>query len=114
MCGIAGLIRQGGLAPDDVGAVERMTAAQIHRGHDGKGLFSDHRVALGHRRLSIIDVSDAGAQPMSDEDGSVWVTYNGEVYNFTELRAELIALGHQFRSHSDTEAVVHGYEQWGL
>src|SRR3954453_16736971 len=98
MCGIAGLIRRTGLAPDDVPAVTRMTAAQIHRGPTGGRVHSDGRVALGHRRLSIIDVSAAASQPMCNEDGSVWLTYNGEVYNHPELRRELVSLGHHFRS----------------
>ena len=114
MCGIAGLIRSEGLAPDDVGVVRRMTAGQIHRGPDADGIFSDTRVALGHRRLSIIDVSTSAAQPMSNEDGRVWLTYNGEIYNHRELRSELLARGHQFRSQSDTEVIVHGYEEWGI
>src|SRR5262245_25944512 len=98
MCGIAGLVRRDGLAPDDVASVERMTAGQVHRGPDGVGYYHSHRVVLGHRRLSIIDISDAGRQPMSNEDGSVWVTYNGEIYNYRELRCELEPLGHEFRS----------------
>ena len=114
MCGIAGLVRSEGLAPDDVEVVKRMTASQTHRGPDGDGVFSDTRVVLGHRRLSIIDVSTSGAQPMSNEDGTVWLTYNGEIYNHRELRSELIARGHRFRSQSDTEVIVHGYEEWGI
>ena len=113
MCGIAGLIRHHGLAPDDVPAVARMTEAQVHRGPCGSGIHSDGRVALGHRRLSIIDVSDAGAQPMSNEDGSLWLTYNGELYNHPDLRSQLTSRGHQFRSRTDTELIVHGYEEWG-
>ncbi len=114
MCGIAGLIRSNGLAPDDVPAVTRMTAAQIHRGPTGSGIQSDSRAALGHRRLSIIDVSAAAQQPMSNEDGSVWLTYNGEIYNHRELRNQLVLLGHHFRSRSDTEVILHGYEEWGV
>jgi asparagine synthase (glutamine-hydrolysing) len=113
MCGIAGLVRRDGLAPDDVRAVERMTAAQVHRGPDGVGRYLSRRAVLGHRRLSIIDVSEAGRQPMSNEDGSVWVTYNGEIYNHPELRCELQKFGHEFRSRTDTEVILHGYEQWG-
>src|SRR5436190_11792124 len=114
MCGVAGLFRPAGLAPDDVAAVERMTAAQTHRGPAAAGLYHNGRVALGHRRLSIIDVSAAANQPMSNEDGTVWVTYSGEIYNYRELRGELGARGHHFRSHSDTEVLVHGYEEWGI
>jgi asparagine synthase (glutamine-hydrolysing) len=114
MCAIAGLVRRGGLAPGDVAAVERMTAAQAHRGPDGDGFYRDSRVVLGHCRLSIIDVSPAGNQPMSNEDRSVWITYNGEIYNHQDLRGELAGLGHVFRSRTDTEVIVHGYEQWGI
>jgi len=113
MCGIAGLFRSGGgITPADRNAVERMTAAETHRGPDDAGLFQDTHVALGHRRLSIIDLSPAGHQPMSNEDGAVRVTYNGEIYNHRELAAQLS--GHQFRSHSDTEVLLHGYEEWGI
>jgi asparagine synthase (glutamine-hydrolysing) len=114
MCAVAGLIRHKGLAPDDPGVVVRMTGAQAHRGPDGAGYYNDRGVALGHRRLSIIDLSPAGAQPMSNEDRSVTVTYNGEIYNHRELREELIAHGHRFESRTDTEVVVHGYEEWGI
>src|SRR5437773_2726426 len=114
MCAVAGLIRHKGLAPDDPAAVVRMTEAQAHRGPDGVGYYHDHRAALGHRRLSIIDLSPAGAQPMSNEDRSVSVTYNGEIYNHRELREELVAHGHRFESRTDTEVVVHGYEEWGI
>ncbi len=114
MCGIAGLLRRDGLHPDDTAAVIRMSSVQIHRGPDGDGVFADERVVLGHRRLSIIDVSAAGGQPMANEDRTVWVTYNGEIYNHRELRRELTSFGHDFRSRADTEVIVHGYEQWGL
>ena len=114
MCGIAGLIRRGGIAPEDILAVKRMTAAELHRGPDADGFYSTSAVALGHRRLSIIDLSPLGAQPMANEDGTVRVSYNGEVYNHQELRRELIARGHKFRSQTDTEVIVHGYEEWGV
>ena len=114
MCGIAGLIRRAGLAPDDVAAVARMTAAQVHRGPAADGVYSDSRAVLGHRRLSIIDVSAVANQPMCNEDGTIWLTYNGEIYNHPELRSQLIAEGHQFRSRSDTEVILHGYEHWGI
>ena len=114
MCGIAGIIKfREQICPADLNALERMTAAQAHRGPDDGGTFHDSHVALGHRRLSIIDVSAAGKQPMSNETGTVWVTYNGEIYNYTELRRELGAAGHLFVSQSDTEVLVHGYEEWG-
>jgi len=114
MCGIAGLFRPAGLAPNDVTAVERMNAAQSHRGPAASGIHSDGRIVLGHRRLSIIDVSTVANQPMCNEDRSIWVTYNGEVYNYPELRHELVARGHVFRSNSDTEVILHGYEEWGI
>jgi asparagine synthase (glutamine-hydrolysing) len=118
MCGIAGLIRSEDVSPDwartDADAVNRMLAAQLHRGPDADGLFQDSRAVLGHRRLSIIDLSPAGRQPMSNEDGSVWVTFNGEIYNYQDLRPELLRAGHRFRSNTDTEVLLHGYEQWGL
>ncbi len=114
MCGITGLIRTERLFLDDVPAVWRMTASLTHRGPDAGGLYSDEHVVLGHRRLSIIDLSQAGHQPMSNEDGNVWVTYNGEIYNYPELRRELVSQGHHFRSRSDTEVILHGYEQWGI
>jgi len=113
MCGIAGIFRtSGGTTAADRVAVERMAAAETHRGPDDAGLFQDARVVLGHRRLSIIDLSPTGHQPMSNEDGTVWVTYNGEIYNYAELAAQLG--GHRFRSRSDTEVLLHGYEEWGM
>ncbi len=117
MCGIAGLIRERdepGQAEVDRAAVGRMLAAEFHRGPDGEGLYQDSRATLGHRRLSIIDLSVAGRQPMSNEDGSVQVTFNGEIYNHRGLRDELVRAGHLFRSRTDTEVLVHGYEQWGI
>jgi asparagine synthase (glutamine-hydrolysing) len=89
-----------------------MTTAMRHRGPDGKGLFVQGRAGLGHRRLSIIDV-DGGAQPIANEDGTLQVVFNGEIYNFIELRSELETAGHMFRTRSDTEVIVHAYEQWG-
>ena len=112
MCGIAGFVNRLGLAADR-GIVERMTATLSHRGPDGVGYYRDGPVALGHRRLSIIDVN-GGAQPMANEDGSIWVSYNGELYNEFELRRELEAKGHRYRTVSDTESLVHLYEEEGL
>jgi asparagine synthase (glutamine-hydrolysing) len=113
MCGIAGIFRTGGdTTPADRAAVERMAAAETHRGPDDAGMFQDARIVLGHRRLSIIDLSPTGHQPMSNEDGAVWVTYNGEIYNYAELAAELP--GHRFVSRCDTEVLLHGYEEWGI
>ena len=107
MCGIAGIFhRRGGRPEPEV--LDRMTDRLIHRGPDARGTYIHNGAGLGHRRLSIIGVSD-GAQPMSNEDGQVWVSYNGEIYNYQALKAELISLGHTFKSKSDTEVIVHGY-----
>ena len=110
MCGIAGVL-SAGEAPDP-GLVPKMLARLPHRGPDGSGIYRDDRVALGHVRLAIIDVA-GGAQPMSNEDGSVWVTFNGEIFNYVELRQELRSRGHRFRTGSDTEVIVHAWEEWG-
>ena len=115
MCGIAGILKHDGpTTPEDMTAVQRMMDAQDHRGPDGSGTYQDNRIVLGHRRLAIIDLSEAGRQPMANEDGTVWVTYNGEIYNFRELRRELIKRGHRFRSETDTEVLLHGYEEWAI
>ncbi len=90
-----------------------MGAAMSHRGPDGEGVWTDGNVGLAHRRLAIIDLSAAASQPMCNEDGSVWITFNGEIYNFQELRKELEVRGHSFRTHSDTEAIIHAYEEYG-
>ena len=112
MCGIAGMVRPDGLAPDDRDRVVPMRDVLAHRGPDDAGLFTDEWAALGHRRLSIVDVS-GGAQPIGNEDGTVWVCYNGEIYNHADLRRELEQAGHVYRTRSDTETIVHAYEQWG-
>jgi asparagine synthase (glutamine-hydrolysing) len=111
MCGIAGFVNSPGREADRA-IVERMTATLAHRGPDGDGVYCDGPAALGHRRLSIIDLS-GGAQPMSNEDGSIWVSYNGELYNEPELRRELEAKKHRFRTACDTESLVHLYEEEG-
>ena len=113
MCGIAGFVNLDGATPqaDDL---SRMIRTLAHRGPDGEDVRICGHAALGHRRLAIIDLSAAAKQPLSNEDGSVWVTFNGEIYNFVELRAELVALGHTFRSRTDSEVIVHAYEEWGL
>jgi asparagine synthase (glutamine-hydrolysing) len=115
MCGIAGILAFNDALALDQQTVGRMTDALRHRGPDDAGTYvcREHRVALGHRRLSIIDLSSAGHQPMANEDGTVWITYNGEVYNHEALRAELEPRGHRFSSATDTEAIVHLYEDEG-
>jgi len=112
MCGIAGRFNYDALRPIDRDVLEAMTDAVAHRGPDAAGYHLAPGIGLGHRRLSIIDLS-TGDQPLSNEDGSVWTVFNGEIYNFAEVRRELVAHGHQFRTGSDTEVIVHGYEQWG-
>ncbi|HET8776824.1 MAG TPA: asparagine synthase (glutamine-hydrolyzing) [Candidatus Limnocylindria bacterium] len=112
MCGIAGLLQLDGSQPDGW-ILDRMHRVMAHRGPDGIGRYLDGPVGLAHRRLSIIDLSDAAAQPMGNEDDQVLLTYNGEIYNFPELRAELEAAGHTFRSRTDSEILIHGYEEWG-
>jgi asparagine synthase (glutamine-hydrolysing) len=112
MCGIAGILLGDGGSPGRR-ALERMSAAMAHRGPDGAGTYVDGPMGLTHRRLSIIDLSEAAAQPLANEDGSVQLIYNGEVYNFAALRSELEMAGHTFRSRTDSEVIVHGYELWG-
>jgi len=111
MCGIAGIFSRTSPIVDDA-PIRRMTAAIAHRGPDGDGHLVRENIALGHRRLSIIDPA-LGKQPMSNEDDSVWVTFNGEIYNFLELRADLEKRGHRFRTRCDTEVIVHAFEEWG-
>ena len=111
MCGIAGFVRRAGIA--DVAVVQRMCNQIRHRGPDDDGYHSDGPCAIGMRRLSIIDLS-TGHQPISNEDGTVWVVFNGEIYNYQELRTDLIAKGHRFRTNSDTETLVHLYEEEGV
>lgn len=112
MCGISGLYHFVAGRPVERQILERMTGAIAHRGPDDEGYYLDGALGLGFRRLSIIDLA-GGHQPMSDPDESVWVVFNGEIYNFPELRAELKEFGHVFRTSSDTEVIVHGYKQWG-
>jgi asparagine synthase (glutamine-hydrolysing) len=111
MCGIAGIWDRDQHPSEDL--IRRMTDCIAHRGPDGDGYYVEGPVAFGHRRLAIIDLSDAGRQPMTNETGEVVITYNGEIYNYRELRVELEQLGYAFRSHSDTEVIIHGYEAWG-
>ncbi len=112
MCGITGIFDTLSRADLDRDLLHRMNESQYHRGPDEGGLHVEPGVGLGHRRLSIIDLS-SGQQPLFNEDGSVVVVYNGEIYNFQELFQELQALGHTFRTRCDTEAIVHAWEQWG-
>ena len=108
MCGICGFNWS------DARLIERMKARLVHRGPDDHGSHVAEGVSLGHRRLSIVDLSEAGRQPLSNEDGTVWITFNGEIYNHLELRSRLQAKGHVFRSRTDTEVIVHAYEEYGL
>lgn len=112
MCGIVGVLQWRGPSPS-AELVSRMRDTMIHRGPDGAGLHVDAWVGLGHRRLAIIDLSPAGQQPMANETGTLQLVYNGEIYNFRELRSELEARGHRFASRTDAEVVIHAYEEWG-
>lgn len=112
MCGIAGYYRLP-IAPEErQELLRRMVAAIAHRGPDGSGVYAEGSAGLAHARLSIIDVG-GGRQPMCNEDGTVWITFNGEIFNYVELRAELVARGHVFKTQSDTEVIVHLYEERG-
>jgi asparagine synthase (glutamine-hydrolysing) len=111
VCGLCGIVQLG--RPPEIENVARMAAALDHRGPDGDGAFSDEGVALGFRRLAIIDLSDAGRQPFASEDGALQLLHNGEVYNYRELRRELESRGHRFRSATDTEVILRAYEEWG-
>jgi asparagine synthase (glutamine-hydrolysing) len=115
MCGICGMLATSASFPTSIEIASCMRDSMVHRGPDDGGVWSslDRRVALAHRRLSIVDLSSAGKQPMCNEDGTIWITYNGEVYNHAGLRAELEAKGHVYRSHTDTETIVHLYEEEG-
>jgi asparagine synthase (glutamine-hydrolysing) len=119
MCGLAGIVRASGRTSSaqtgrdvSLGALARMAAALRHRGPDGYGFFADRRAGLAHVRLSIIDLA-GGAQPLANEDERLVVVFNGEIYNYLELTSELRALGHTFRTRTDTEVLVHGWEEWG-
>ena len=118
MCGIAGAFYFGTVTGEvDRDILIRMRDTLVHRGPDDSGVWvsTDRRAGLAHRRLAIVDLAANAAQPMMNEDGSVWVTYNGEIYNHRALRAELLDRGHRFRTdHSDTEVIVHAYEEWGV
>ena len=111
MCGVAGIVDLD-RAPVQEGGVRAMCAALRHRGPDGEGVYVAPGVALGMRRLSIIDLR-TGDQPVANEDGTAWVVFNGEIYNYRELRHDLEGRGHRFRTSSDTESIVHLYEERG-
>ena len=108
MCGINGITWK------DPVLIERMNHAVRHRGPDDQGTYVDESVTLGHRRLSIIDLSSLGRQPMSNEDGSLWIVFNGEIYNFMEIRMVLEERGYRFKSNTDTEVIIHSYREWGF
>jgi asparagine synthase (glutamine-hydrolysing) len=112
MCGICGIYGFSGLGPEAENTTKKMCSVMVHRGPDDEGYYSDNKVSLGMRRLSIIDLA-TGHQPIPNEDKTVWVIFNGEIYNFPELREELIAKGHAFFTKSDTEVIVHLYEEEG-
>ena len=111
MCGIAGIVRWDPPVCRP-GEIERMTRTVAHRGPDGEGVWASAGIALGHRRLAIIDL-ESGGQPMTNEDGTILLTFNGEIYNYRELRSDLCRRGHHFATQSDTEVIVHAYEEWG-
>src|SRR5690606_34791331 len=96
----------------DRALLSRMCGAMHHRGPDEFGIYRDDRAGLSHARLSIIDLQ-SGQQPLANEDESLWLVFNGEIFNYVELREELLSKGHRFRTKSDTEVIVHAYEQWG-
>ena len=113
MCGICGVVGQA-----DEQLIKSMLARMAHRGPDDQGIYiaetsTTERVGLGHLRLSIIDLSPSGHEPMPDRSNQIWLTYNGEIYNFKELRRELESLGHVFKSDSDAEVIIYAYCEWG-
>ena len=110
MCGISGYITAR-VRPFDSSVLRRMNGAIEHRGPDGSGYYEDNHASLGHRRLSIIDLS-GGAQPMANEDDSIWIVYNGEIFNHAGIRPELERLGHHYRSRCDTETIIHAWESF--
>jgi asparagine synthase (glutamine-hydrolysing) len=112
MCRICGIFNLNGEPASPV-LLRKMTDTIAHRGPDGEGFYTGSFLGLGHRRLAVIDLSPAGHQPMTTEGSDHTIVYNGEVYNFQELRVELESLGHRFRSRSDTEVVLQAYQEWG-
>lgn len=112
MCGISGYFNFDAARPVDLDSLDRMRAVAAHRGPDDRGIYDGGRVGFAFNRLSIIDLA-GGAQPMSNGDGTVWIVFNGEIYNFPELRANLQARGHRFRTKSDTETIIHAWQEFG-
>src|SRR5262249_7933339 len=113
MCGIAGIFSvQREARPPSTAELRHMAGALTHRGPDEFGVYRDRRCGLAHARLSIIDLA-TGQQPLCNEDETLWVAFNGEIFNYVELRKELLTLGHRFRTQSDTEVIVHAFEAWG-
>jgi asparagine synthase (glutamine-hydrolysing) len=112
MCGICGSISFGEARPPDRAELERMCGIMYHRGPDDEGYFLDGNAGLGMRRLSIIDL-ETGRQPVTNESGTLWLVFNGEIYNYRELRSRLLERGHRFASQSDSEVIVHAYEEYG-
>jgi len=112
MCGIAGIVAADRLHPDESARLTAMRDVITHRGPDDAGIFLDERAGLAHRRLSIVDLA-AGHQPLANEDESIWIVFNGEIYNHAQIRPTLEARGHRYRTRSDTETIVHAFEEWG-
>ncbi|MBU1340843.1 MAG: asparagine synthetase B, partial [Proteobacteria bacterium] len=113
MCGITGIFHFDRERIVDQVVLKKMTDIIVYRGPDGEGYYVHRNIGLGHRRLSIIDLQ-TGDQPMLNEAGNIVLVFNGEIYNYIELRQELIALGHTFRTNSDSEVIIRAYEQWGV
>src|SRR5690242_16889546 len=114
MCGICGIVNLDRLEPVDLGHIAMMRDSLEHRGPDDAGIYLAPGVALGHRRLSIIDLRPEGHQPMCNEDGTVWIVFNGEIYDYVQHRKALLGLGHRFKSHTDTEVILHLYEEMSI
>src|SRR5687767_4468139 len=112
MCGIAGILNLADRSPPNGEILASMIGTLRHRGPDGYGYFNDSRCGLAHARLSIIDLA-TGDQPIANEDESIWTVFNGEIFNYVELRQTLEQAGHRFRTQSDTETIVHAYEEFG-
>ena len=112
MCGLCGVLNFDGETPVDREALAAMTATLQNRGPDDLGYYLEGPAGLGHRRLSIIDL-ETGHQPLANEDKTIWIVYNGELYNYPEIRNNLVKAGHRFATTSDTEVIVHAYEEYG-